>query len=83
MLLVQELGECESVDMVEIGGTNVVFFRTEPKETRMSTILIRGATPNILDDVERAIDDGVNVYKVSRKRLNFEGKGLLICWLGC
>ena len=50
--------------MEEISGTNVTFFRTNPKETRLSTIVIRGATPNILDDVERAIDDGVNVYKV-------------------
>ena len=50
--------------MEEISGTHVTFFRTNPKETRISTILIRGATPNLLDDVERAIDDGVNVYKV-------------------
>ena len=60
----QELGEAETVDMEEISGTHVTFFRTNPKDTRLSTILIRGATPNLLDDVERAIDDGVNVYKV-------------------
>ncbi len=29
----------------------------------MSTIVIRGATDNIMDDIERAIDDGVNTFK--------------------
>ena len=48
-----------------MGSTPVTFFRTNPKDTHLATIVIRGATPNILDDVERAIDDGVNVYKVA------------------
>ena len=30
---------------------------------RMATVVLRGATANHLDDVERAIDDGVNVIK--------------------
>ena len=30
----------------------------------MSTIVIRGSTDNIMDDIERAIDDGVNSVKV-------------------
>lgn len=30
----------------------------------VSTVVIRGATDSSLDDIERAIDDGVNSYKV-------------------
>lgn len=30
----------------------------------MSSIVLRGATEGMLDDVERAVDDGVNAYKV-------------------
>lgn len=30
----------------------------------MSTIIIRGSTDNIMDDIERAIDDGVNTVKM-------------------
>jgi len=30
----------------------------------MATIVLRGSTTNLLDDVERAIDDGVNTIKV-------------------
>lgn len=41
----------------------ILFCRNEGKDTRISTIVIRGATNNFLDDVERAIDDGVNNFK--------------------
>ena len=29
----------------------------------MATIVVRGATGNIMDDVERACDDGINNFK--------------------
>jgi T-complex protein 1 subunit theta len=61
--LPEELGQCDSVDADEVGGTKVIFFRTNPADTHLATILIRGATPNLLDDIERAVDDGVSVYK--------------------
>lgn len=34
----------------------------------MSSIVLRGATEGMLDDVERAVDDGVNAFKVSQHR---------------
>lgn len=39
------------------------FYRNEGKDSRIATIVIRGATDNFLDDIERAIDDGVNNFK--------------------
>merc|ERR1711962_671012 len=47
----------------ELGDTEVVVFKVGNKESRVSTIVIRGATDNYMDDIERAIDDGVNVFK--------------------
>jgi len=38
-------------------------FRQENETTRTATLVLRGATQNHLDDVERAVDDGVNVVK--------------------
>ena len=35
----------------------------EREETAVSTVVIRGSTENIMDDIERAIDDGVNTFK--------------------
>ena len=41
----------------------MVIFRQDEKESRIATLIIRGATDNFLDDIERAIDDGVNNFK--------------------
>lgn len=38
-------------------------YRNEGKDSRIATIVIRGATDNFMDDIERAMDDGVNNFK--------------------
>lgn len=60
----QELGYCDVVCVEELGDTPIVVFKLNGKESRISTIVIRGATDNYMDDIERAIDDGVNTFKV-------------------
>lgn len=62
-----EMGMIDVVETLEIGGDRVTVFRQENEVTRTSTIVLRGATQNYLDDVERAIDDGVNVVKAITK----------------
>jgi len=47
----------------------VVFLWTESNKSPIATIIIRGATENLMDDIERAIDDGVNAYKALTKVL--------------
>ena len=59
----EELGVIDTVETIEIGGDRVTVFRQEKEISRTATIILRGATQNSLDDVERAIDDGVNVVK--------------------
>ncbi|XP_005179617.2 T-complex protein 1 subunit theta [Musca domestica] len=59
----EELGYCDKVCIEELGDTTVVAFRNEGKDSRIATIVIRGATDNFMDDIERAIDDGVNNFK--------------------
>lgn len=58
-----EMGSIDIVETLEIGGDRVTVFRQENEQTRTATLVLRGATQNHLDDVERAIDDGVNVVK--------------------
>lgn len=64
-----EMGSVDVVETTEIGGDRVTVFRQEDTNTvtRTATIVLRGATQNHLDDVERAIDDGVNVVKAVTK----------------
>ncbi|MCJ1324495.1 T-complex protein 1 subunit theta [Thelotrema lepadinum] len=58
-----EMGTVDVVETTEIGGDRVTVFRQEDEVTRTATLVLRGATQNHLDDVERAVDDGVNVIK--------------------
>ncbi|KAI5296071.1 T-complex protein 1 subunit theta [Ascosphaera acerosa] len=64
-----EMGSIDVVETEEFGGDRVTVFRQEASGsvTRTATIVLRGATQNHLEDVERAIDDGVNVVKAVTK----------------
>lgn len=57
------LGQCNEVYIKEIGGDNVVVFDRTSDVTRVATIVIRGSSQSLMDDVERAVDDAVNTYK--------------------
>lgn len=59
----EEVGHCDEVYVTEIGSTKVTVFKRESDTCNLSTIILRGSTKNLLDDVERAIDDGVNIYR--------------------
>merc|ERR1711931_521463 len=58
-----ELGMADSVYLDELGDSEIVVFKVGTDESRVSTIVVRGSTDNYMDDIERAIDDGVNVFK--------------------
>lgn len=52
-------------ETVEIGGDRVTVLRQEEGEkTRTATIVLRGATANYLDDLERSLDDGINTVRI-------------------
>uniref|UniRef100_A0A7N6FAR2 T-complex protein 1 subunit theta n=1 Tax=Anabas testudineus TaxID=64144 RepID=A0A7N6FAR2_ANATE len=60
----EEMGHCDGVYLTEVGDTQVVVFKHEKEDGTISTIVIRGSTDNLMDDIERAVDDGVNTFKV-------------------
>lgn len=71
----EEAGFIDVFECTEVGGDRVTVLRqlspgdegydpTSPAErTKTATVVLRGATANRLDDLERAVDDGVNVIK--------------------
>ncbi|KAF6748613.1 chaperonin Cpn60/TCP-1 family [Ephemerocybe angulata] len=71
----EEAGFVDVFETIEIGGDRVTVVRqlvpgeegydanSPGEKTKTATIVLRGATSNRLDDLERAIDDGVNVIK--------------------
>ncbi|WVN85434.1 T-complex protein 1, theta subunit [Cryptococcus depauperatus CBS 7841] len=61
----EEAGMVDVFETVEIGGDRVTVLRQEEGEkTRTATIVLRGATANYLDDLERSLDDGVNTVRI-------------------
>ncbi|KAI5122338.1 hypothetical protein M0805_002505 [Coniferiporia weirii] len=70
----EEAGYVDVMEVTEIGGDRVTVLRQladdeagadtlRGEKTRTATIVLRGATTNALDDLERAVDDGASVLK--------------------
>lgn len=60
-----ELGYISNLDVEEIGGHKVTVARQKDAASQLATIVLRGATENVMDDVERAVDDGVNAFRTA------------------
>ena len=58
-----EMGFADEVDFMEISSKWCTVFRRNQDENKMATIILRGSTNAMLDDCERAIDNGVNAIK--------------------
>jgi T-complex protein 1 subunit theta len=59
-----EQGYCARVYTRELGTTKVTVFEQDAKdESGVATIILRASTFNILNDIERAIDDAVNTVR--------------------
>lgn len=61
-----------SVEVREVGGRKVIVFDQKlDEDTAVATIVIRASTENMLNDVERALDDGIHAFKtlLADKRL--------------
>lgn len=65
--IAEEMGHVDVCETIEIGSNRCTVFRQEEATTRTATIVIRGGTLNIMDDVERAVDDAVSVVKALAK----------------
>ncbi|KAG1333956.1 putative T-complex protein 1 subunit delta [Cocos nucifera] len=53
----------ELIKAVADSGAKVTIVKNEEGGNSVSTVVLRGSTDSILDDLERAVDDGVNTYK--------------------
>eukprot|EP00825_Cyclidium_porcatum_P028382 TRINITY_DN3065_c0_g1_i1.p1 TRINITY_DN3065_c0_g1~~TRINITY_DN3065_c0_g1_i1.p1 ORF type:complete len:451 (-),score=92.16 TRINITY_DN3065_c0_g1_i1:456-1808(-) len=58
-----EIGTCDECFVQEIGSQKVTIFKKQNKDCNLSTIVVRGSSNQLMDDIERGIEDGVNVYR--------------------
>mmetsp|Transcript_3212 Transcript_3212/g.6508 ORF Transcript_3212/g.6508 Transcript_3212/m.6508 type:complete len:553 (-) Transcript_3212:83-1741(-) len=60
----EEMGFCSLIEVKEIGSRKVTVFSQElDEDTSVTTIAVRASTEHVMNDVERAIDDGVNAVR--------------------
>ncbi len=57
-----DLGEAKIVEEVKIGNDNMVFIR-ECSNPKAVSLLIRGGTEHVIDEVERSVEDAIGVLK--------------------
>ena len=58
-----DLGFCDLVQVKEIGSTKVTVFRKDQVNTKLVTVILRGATNAIMDNIQRALENGVSAFK--------------------
>lgn len=59
----EELGFATSVEGSEISSTRCTIIRRDELENKIATIVLRGSTNSMLEDMERVVDDAVNNVK--------------------
>jgi T-complex protein 1 subunit theta len=60
----EEMGYCSLIEVREIASRKVIVFTQElDEDTSIATIVLRASTENVLNDLERSIDDGVHAVK--------------------
>jgi T-complex protein 1 subunit theta len=67
--LPEELGYVESIKQEEMASQRLTIVKT--RDSKIATIVIRSASLNILEELERAIDNAVNVVRSVGKDPNF------------
>jgi T-complex protein 1 subunit theta len=56
-----EMGLATSVKVQHLGGKTVTVFQTP--DSKLATLVLRASTSSVLQDLERAVDDGVHAFQ--------------------
>lgn len=63
----EDLGYCKKIYQKEIGSEKVTIFEKDEINIKLQTIVLRGPTKAILEDVTRSIGHGINTYRTLLK----------------
>jgi T-complex protein 1 subunit theta len=59
----EEMGSADKIFCDEISSQKCIVIVRDSMENKLSTIVLRGSTTNMLDNIERIIEDGVSSFK--------------------
>merc|ERR1711920_174709 len=61
--MIEELGFARKIQVREIAGTKCTVLEQDPRLGEISTIILRGPSAQVLDNMQKAIDNAINVFK--------------------
>ena len=70
------MGSCDLVEVREFGSRHCIVMQQTEDASRLTTIVLRGSTSNILDDFERAIGE-LQIWEI------LDGSVLFVSFLRC
>ena len=59
----EEMGYADEIKLTEISSEKCIVLTRDSENNKLSTIVLRGTTNDMLDTMERVIADGVNAYR--------------------
>ena len=59
----EEMGYADEIKLTEISSEKCIVLTRDSENNKLSTIVLRGTTNDMLDNMERVIADGVNAYR--------------------
>ena len=78
----EEMGYADEIKLTEISSQKCILIRRENENNKLSTIVLRGTTNDMLDNMERVVNCGVNAYRAVCKNPVFvAGAGAIDMYL--
>ena len=78
----EEMGYADEIKLTEISSQKCILIRKDSENNKLSTIVLRGTTNDMLDNLERVVNCGVNTYRaVCKSPLFVTGAGAIDMYL--
>ena len=78
----EEMGYADEIKLTEISSQKCILVRKENENNKLSTIVLRGTTNDMLDNLERVVNCGVNAYRaVCKSPVFVAGAGAIDMYL--
>ncbi len=78
----EEMGYADEIKLTEISSQKCILIRKDSENNKLATIVLRGTTNDMLDNLERVVNCGVNAYRaVCKSPLFVAGAGAIDMYL--
>ena len=78
----EEMGYADEIKLTEVSSQKCILIRRESENNKISTVVLRGTTNDMLDNLERVVNCGVNAYRAVCKNPEFvAGAGAIDMYL--